>query len=662
MSDTIDVSPLSYLRRTVVGPRRARLVGLLVAVVVVGFGWPSRAEAHSFLIRTSPASGSRLATAPDEIVVDFSEPINGTPQLTLRTAAGRRVDLLFVGAESGGTRVRANLPALQRDAYVVSWQIVASDGHTTEGEFAFAVGTDLPAGASSITGPTSTAPFPWVDAMTQLLLVAGLAFALGGLVSERFIWKPQPSAPTLSRSPATVAVVVAIGGAVVAVVVELRRRHMLVTPGRWVTGLDTRADRFLLAIVGVSCLGLVAVRSVRFRAEAAIPVAIALAFVVWRGHSGDDNRWWATPIGSAHVIGGALWAGALLHLTRSTAGTDDAAAHVAAGARRYSRYAMVVVPATIGFGTIIALTRFDRVSQLWSTGYGQVILVKVALLTVALVIANYTRRNYLPTVGQQPGHLRLATRIELGVVIAVVAASVILASTAPPTSANSFILGPPPVTGATWSADLAGNNLVLVAAVDHQLQVRVLQPGGQPPPKGRATMTGQQPDGGEIEIAARACGPGCEIVNHDWKPGPTTLAITVADNDSYAGGIAHISIEWPPGPDGSQLLMAAVAATKAAPKITLTESVASDSAAPAPAAASSIDIAGSEFVSQEPFANGGDDVHQLATQNGLNVLTFIVPASNIWVEMWIDPQSTRIVKETIVDPGHRIEHTLAYPT
>lgn len=41
-------------------------------------------------------------------------------------------------------------------------------------------------------------------------------------------------------------------------------------------------------------------------------------------------------------------------------------------------------------------------------------------------------------------------------------------------------------------------------------------------------------------------------------------------------------------------------------------------------------------------------------------ITFTVPASNIWVKMWIDPQSKRIVKETIIDPGHRIEHILTY--
>ena len=170
-------------------------------------------------------------------------------------------------------------------------------------------------------------------------------------------------------------------------------------------------------------------------------------------------------------------------------------------------------------------------------------------------------------------------------------------------------------------------------------------------------IRGQQPNGSDIDIAARTCGPGCEIVNHDWQAGTTTLSITI-DEGECAGGTAHLSIQWPQGPDGAQLLVGAVAATRAASQITLTESVTSDSSIQSDAG--TIEMSGSDFISQEPFANGGDDVHQLADDNGLATISFTVPASNIWVQMWIDPKTQRIAKETIIDPGHRIEHTLTY--
>ena len=638
--------------------RLARFGAVMIAFVVVSSGWTPRVFAHSFLVRTSPASGSRLTTGPDEIVLDFSEPIDGNPEISLRTAAGRQVNLAFVGTDAGNTRVRANVSALAGDVYVVTWQVLARDGHATEGEFAFAVGDALPTGTTSITSSTTIGGFSWVDAITQFEIVAGLAFAVGGLVSERFIWRTGRSDLASPQSPATPAIAVALIGVVSALAIALHRRHALLAPAGWTNVLDTRSARLLIAIGATTWLGLVAARAARLRRLAFMPLAASLALLIWRGHSGDDNRWWATPVGAAHVMGGGIWAGALLHLTRS-ATTEDGRApvHARIAANRYSKYALVGVPTAIALGTIIALTRLEHLDQLWTTRYGQILIVKLILVGGALVLANHARRRDLPFLEQRWASLRAITRVEVAIVTAVLAVSVALATTAPPTSATSFILGPPPLTNATWSADLAGNNLVLVAAVDHQLQVRVLQPGGQPPATGRAAISGQQPSGRDIDIAARTCGPGCEIVKHDWQAGTTTLSITINEGD-YAGGTARVDIQWPPGPDGAQLLSETVAATSAAKQIALSESVTSDSAIQSDAG--TINISGSDFISQEPFANGGDDVHQLADDDGLATISFTVPASNIWVQMWIDPQTKRIAKETIIDPGHRIEHTLTY--
>lgn len=664
---TIISAPMRSATPTSLRIHLARVASLffiaLVVTLVVGFGPASQVAAHSFLVRTSPASGARLTTGPDEIVLDFSEPIDGTPEITLRTSAGRTIALPFVGAEADNVRVRANVPALGRDVFIVTWRVLARDGHTSEGEYAFAVGADLPTGTTGTAIELSSGPFAWVDTITQFGLAGGLAFALGGLLSERFIWRDQNSGRSsprsaAPRSPAALAIAIALGGIFSSVAIELHRRQVLLAPAGWSNVLDTRANRVLLAMGGVSWLGLAAARSKRLRPAAFVPVAAALGLLVWRGHSGDDGRWWATPVGAAHVIGGGIWAGALLHLNRFTKAPDeDAIPAVAVAANRYSRVVLIIVLATIGSGTVVAVTRFTQLDDLWTTRYGRVLVVKLVLVTAALLLANLARRQGLPAVGSRLAALRNITRIEVIVLAIVIAASVVLANTGPPVVASSFLLGPPPLTNATWGADLAGNNLVLVAAVDRQLQVRILQPGGQPPAKARSTIAGRQPDGGDIDIFARSCGPGCEVVGHDWQDGTTELEITVPEGE-YAGGTAVVAIDWPPGPDASPLLTAAVAATKSAPRLTLSESVTSDPSIRADPATT--EISGTDFISQEPFANGGDDVHQLADENGLNRITFTVPASNIWVKMWIDPQSKRIVKETIIDPGHRIEHILTY--
>ena len=638
-----------------------RLVSLSIALalalgIVIGVAEP--VEAHSFLVRTSPSAGARLSAVPGEIVLDFSEPIEGAPNISMRTAGDANIELPFVGTEAGGTRVRANVPDLANAVYLVTWQVIASDGHTTEGEFAFAVGTDLPADAIS-SAPQADQPISWLDSLTQFEIVAGLAFALGGLLSEVFIWRRRRTVPRAERAPATPAIAVAIIGTLSTLLLILNRAEVLLSPGRWPAALDTRPNQLLLAIGIFTWIALVLARLPSVRATAAIPVAAALALVVWRGHSGDDSRWWSTPVGAAHVIAGGIWAGALLHLTRSASPghNDRNAIAIAPSARRYSQVARVAVLIALAMGTLIAITRLASISSVWTSAYGRVLLIKLALVATALLLANHARRTGLPAVGERISQLHRAARLETAVVAAVIAASAVLSTTAPSSSVGSFVLGPPPIANATWSADLAGNSMVLVAASDQQLQVRILQPGGQPPTSGRPTITGRQPNGSDIDFTLRNCGAGCEVVQHDWRPGTTTLDVTVPEGE-YAGGTAHITIEWPPGPDGSQLLAEAVAATKSATNLTLSESVTSDSAiAGLPG---SIELTGADFISQQPFGAGGDDVHQLGDDNALQLVTFTVPASNIWIEMWIDPNSKRITRETIIDPGHRIEHTLMY--
>ena len=210
------------------------------------------------MVRTSPASGARLTTGPDEIVLDFSEPIDGTPEITVRTSDGRTIALPFVGAEAGNVRVRANVPVLGRDVFIVTWRVLARDGHTTEGQYAFAVGAGVPTSTAGTTGTAiglSSGPFAWVDTITQFGLAGGLAFTLGGLLSERFIWRDRHSGPPLprpaaARSPAALAIAIALGGIFSSVAIELHRRQVLLAPAGWSNVLDTRANRVLLAMMG----------------------------------------------------------------------------------------------------------------------------------------------------------------------------------------------------------------------------------------------------------------------------------------------------------------------------------------------------------------------------------------------------------------------------
>lgn len=149
--------PTSALRRSVLPAAIA--AGLLAALLVL---LPStRASAHDELVASDPASGSTVQTLPEELLLTFSAaliPSDGGTAVRVTDAAGN--DLADGAPEIDGAVL---IQPLKTDAatageYTVIWQVVSSDGHPTDGEFAFTVAEGAP---PATTEPTETgAPAP----------------------------------------------------------------------------------------------------------------------------------------------------------------------------------------------------------------------------------------------------------------------------------------------------------------------------------------------------------------------------------------------------------------------------------------------------------------------------------------------------------------------
>ena len=76
-------------------------------------------------------------------------------------------------------------------------------------------------------------------------------------------------------------------------------------------------------------------------------------------------------------------------LTRLRRHTPDLTARVLA---RFSRLALVALVLVVATGTLRALAELDAPRQLWETGYGRTILLKVALLCPLVALAARNRR------------------------------------------------------------------------------------------------------------------------------------------------------------------------------------------------------------------------------------------------------------------------------
>ena len=118
------------------------LSGLVLFVGVTAFA-PAPARFHAHLVKADPAVNDTIAASPRTVRLWFSEPV----ELALSQVHVVRVggDTLKTGAlrreGSAANTAAADLatPAATPGTYVVTYHVVARDGHPTTGTYTFVV-------------------------------------------------------------------------------------------------------------------------------------------------------------------------------------------------------------------------------------------------------------------------------------------------------------------------------------------------------------------------------------------------------------------------------------------------------------------------------------------------------------------------------------------
>ena len=97
------------------------------------------AFAHAELKSAVPPAGGTVAAAPNEVMVNFSEPLEPAfSTVVVRDSTGKQVDKADAHIDSA--TVRVSLQPLPPGIYTVKWRAVTVDTHHTEGTFTFTVG------------------------------------------------------------------------------------------------------------------------------------------------------------------------------------------------------------------------------------------------------------------------------------------------------------------------------------------------------------------------------------------------------------------------------------------------------------------------------------------------------------------------------------------
>ena len=148
-----------------------RTIAVMVAVLALT---ATGAFAHAVLTSSVPQDGSRLEGPPEEIVLQFSEPV----RLVRMKLAGSG-DVPIPELAEGDTEnnvVRVPVPAgLEPGSYILSYSVTSVDGHPVAGSIAFGIGQ-----ASAAAPSHETAELDWLPALNRAVHYGFLLAATGG--------------------------------------------------------------------------------------------------------------------------------------------------------------------------------------------------------------------------------------------------------------------------------------------------------------------------------------------------------------------------------------------------------------------------------------------------------------------------------------------------
>jgi copper transport protein len=638
--------------------RRARRVaaGVVIACLAAVL-LPAAAAAHATLIGSDPAAGARLSSPPKQIVLRFDEAyVAGSERVTLRKTDGTYVALPPVAGK--GAQVVQQLPAGLRGIFVVSWSLLSDDGHLVAGDFAFSVGASgaLPAASTSASSPRRS------EVVASWLFFLGLSLALGGILSERLVWRDPPV-----RAPA----LLGIGTAIVAslaffVLLSGDRANGGVAAGLRPHALQavaqSRPGALTLAVLGALVVAAVLTAVRRTRLAAVVPLAAAGTMVAVRGHAGTSSDWWAPLAEAVHLLAAAAWTGALAHLVLVLFRAPDARSRGALPVRRYAELALPTVLVVLGTGALSALAEFRDLSSVFDTGYGRALVAKSLLVVVALGLALGSRLFALHTnPGIELPRLRRLTLGELGVVVAVLAAAGVLVNLAPPRTAvakgGGAALTPSSASGpAIRLAGFAGRQAVGLAATDEELQFVLLPVRGRSLSGIELTADAHAPSGKSTTLYPRSCGSGCYSIRYTLRPGTTTIVATVA-SPTFPAANVRFEVPGPVGRSRPDLVRRMEAVLRKTRSVEVVERL--GQASGARRSTSTFHLTGPGLLAADAVESP-TDVRVLGSDGGLTEVSFASGDGTAWYRAWLD-RDDRLRRERIVSSGLLSERTFSYP-
>jgi copper transport protein len=447
--------------------RNLRAVVLVLVLVVLSAVvlHPRPADAHATVVSTAPAAGATVREL-DRIVLRFADPVETAGVHLWIEDDGGSFTLGPARHPDGDARaVEVDVPPVASGLYTVGYHVVSADGDVIGGSFEFSLDLVPVDGAAPepVAAPipgTSAAPEGTVHqshgadlpaGAARVLLDAALASLIGGLAFVVTVW-PQGSTLAVTRRLLwTAAIVGALASLALAVIQHAAASELgivsALAPRHLWQSLQFRFGRIALARLVLLCAAAVLTSRLRPRSARSVTwsvpaVAVGMGLfetIALLGHSGQPGRL-AEGARLVHSIGVSVWLGGLVMLFLVVLPRRRAEELVDV-LPRFSILANLAVGSLVAGGIALSVDLVGAAGSLPTTGYGRVLLLKLAVVAALLVVAQRARRLVRARLaGTSSAGRGLAAAspiatwvgLELGLMAVVFALTALLVSQAPP--------------------------------------------------------------------------------------------------------------------------------------------------------------------------------------------------------------------------------------
>ncbi len=629
--------------------RRTLILAVLASGLLLGGAGP--ASAHPALVSSSPGAGYAVTDAPRELVLSFNEPVSlPSRPVTLQVAGGSPVEVRVV---VDGPTVRATpTRTLAVGAYELAYRVVGSDGDLIAGQLAFGVATPVGAVGAAAAGGSGAQGVQTGTTLLRALLFLGLALGLGG---GYLAWRVDSATGGLSgvRPLLRSGSLLALAGALGLLAAVGGPSRLLETAGSPGIG-RLLAAQVVLLILAAAVAGRGRARAV----VATLPLLVVVALEGARAHPSEVDGFGGALLTMTHLVAGALWLGGLVHVLRLVAAWRDRPKAMRVAVRVYGRSAVVLVVLVAVTGTVSALVLLPSAQDWTGTAYGRLLLVKISVFALGLLAAALARARLQRRTAAAAPPTRLLGRaagVEAALLAAVVLAAATITSLTPARLVPASSLLAAPVGPTVRVAERVHQVSVSAVASQGRVELRADAPDDGRPLRIDLTAQQRTPAGRTVRLALTSCGPACWTGPVDWATGGNDLLLQVDAGRWQAGGTS-LPVTWPVTP-APGLLARVQTAMGARTSIDTVETVTSGFGVVLPSRSRRT---GKDFLSAQPWNDGGATDAVLVGGGGRRALLFALPALGYHFTMVLDA-SDRIVSERIVTPNHLLTRQYSYP-